>query len=158
RDDCYQQNANGAFAVIQQASHQRQRQFQIARCQRGAQLENDACARERHQLANKIDTHYAILAKESVELFQFVIDLARVAAGKQYEQIKRIRIELEFPFFRTLLNDFGCFFFPTGSARVEPVKDLDLCTFDQRLVKRTSLIHFGRADQKRNLGTDTAVE
>src|SRR5947209_20468385 len=74
RDDCYQQNTDGAFAVIQQASHERQREFKIARCERGAQLENDACAREWHQLANKFDTYYPILAKESVELFEFVID------------------------------------------------------------------------------------
>src|SRR5207248_11574858 len=82
--------------------------------------------RSRHQLANKIDRHQAIFAKESVELFQFIIDLARVAACKQYKQIKRIRIELEFPFFCMPLNDFDCFFFRSEEHTSELQSPYDL--------------------------------
>ena len=55
-------------------------------------------------------------------------------------------------------DDFACFLFPTGATRVEPIKNLHVCSFEQCLVKRATLVHFGGADQKRDLRTDTAIE
>src|SRR6266481_1584710 len=94
------------------------------------------------------------ISRISVNLLQLVLDLTRVAARQQYKKIERVIIKLEFSFFRVPSNDLGCFFFPTSPTRVEPIKNLDLCAFDQRFVERAPLIHFGGADQKRDLGTE----
>ena len=40
RDDCSQQNTHGAFTLLQQTSHERQRQFQVPGAQCVAQFEN----------------------------------------------------------------------------------------------------------------------
>ena len=93
-----------------------------------------------------------------VDLLQLVLDLPRVAPSQQHKKIERIIVELKFSFFRMASDDFACFLFPTGATRVQPIKNLDLCAFDQRLVKPASLVHIGSADQKRDLGTDTAVQ
>src|SRR5262249_1451293 len=102
----------------------------IARRQRISQLENDACPRKRHQLTNQFRSHNAVLSKKGVDLFQFVIDLSSVATSQQHKKIERIVVELEFSFLCVLLNYLKCFFFPSTSAGIEPVKNLHLRSFD----------------------------
>ena len=116
RDDCYQQNTNGAFPLVQQTPHKREREFEVAHRQRVAQFEDHARARERHDFPYKIEMHCAIFSQENVDLLQLVFDLTRIAASEQYEQIQRILIELEFPFFRATPDDLCRFLLPTGSA------------------------------------------
>src|SRR5439155_2978177 len=131
---------------IQQPSHEREREFEIACRQRTAQLENDSGARKRHELADTIDLDFAFFAKEDVDLLQLVLDLARVAAGQQNEEIERVVIELQFPLLRAATNDFGRFLLPATTAGVEPIKNLHLRPFNQGLIKRAPLVHFRGAD------------
>src|SRR5206468_11569 len=101
---------------------------------------------------------FAFFAKENVDLFQLVLDLARVTASQQNEQIERIIIELQFPRLRTAANDFGRFFFPAAPAGVEPVKNLHLRSFNQRLIKRATLIHFDGTDQEYHVGAEVGID
>ena len=100
----------------------------------------------------------AIFFQENVDLLQLVLDLTRVASREQHKEVERVIIKLEFSFFRAPSNDFSRFLFPTGATRVDPVKNLQLCSFDQRLVEPAALVNFGGADQKCNLGTETPPE
>src|SRR6266436_5182129 len=111
----------------------------MTHCQRVAQFENDTCAREWHDFPDKIDIHCAIFPQECVDLLQLVLDLARVAPRQQDKKIERVVLKLEFSFFRALSNDFSCFFFPTGASGVEPIKNLQLCSFNQQFVKPAPL-------------------
>src|SRR5262249_9046787 len=95
----------------------------------------------------------AIFSEKRVDLLQLIIDLARVAASQQHKKIQRIIVELEFSFFRAPPDDLGRFLFPAASAGIEAIEYLHVCSLEQRLVKRATLVHFGGADQKRDLVT-----
>jgi hypothetical protein len=132
--------------------------LQIASRERITQLENDARPRKRHQFTNDIGFHDAIFSKKSVDLFQFVLDLARLATSEQYKEIERILVELEFSLLCALLNYLGGFFFPSTSTGIEPVENLHLRSFEQRLIKRAAFVDLSRADQKRDTRSETAVD
>src|SRR4029077_19796510 len=134
------------FTLLQQTSHEGQRQFQIPGAQGIAQFENYSGTREGNQLTNKLNTHGAIFPEERVNLFQLVIDLSRIASGQQNEQFKRSLIEFQFSLFCTAQNNFSCLFLPAGPPRIEPVENLKLCAFYQRLVERTPFVPFCGAD------------
>ena len=102
--------------------------------------------------------HCAVFSQKDIDLLQLVLDLPCVAAGEQHEQIERILIELEFSFFGAPPDNFGRFFLPATAAGIEPIKNLYLRSFDQRLVKPTPFVHFGSADQERKLRPQTALE
>jgi hypothetical protein len=68
--------------VLQQPAHQCQCQLKVPRRQSVAQLKNDTTARQRDQFADQIDMNGAVLSKKRVELFEFVFDLASLAAGE----------------------------------------------------------------------------
>src|SRR4029077_12151423 len=134
------------FTLLQQTSHEGQRQFQIPGAQGIAQFENYSGTREGNQLTNKLETHGAILPEERVNLFQLVIDLSRIASRQQNEQFKRSLIEFQFSLFCAAQNDLSCCFFPPGPRRIEPVEYLEFRAFRQRLVKRAPLVDFCGAD------------
>ena len=90
-----QQNADGAFTLVQQTLHQHEGALQVAGRQRVAQLENHPGPGERHQLTHLFNPDTAFLAQKEIDLFEFVVDLARVAAGQQHEEFERLFVELE---------------------------------------------------------------
>ena len=114
---------------------QRERSIEIPFGQCVAQIENDAFARQRHELADKIDIHLALFPEEDIDLFQFVLDLARVAAGKKDEELERVVRKLELSLFRPHLDHFGRFLFPTASTGIELVENLKLRALGQRFVE-----------------------
>src|ERR1700745_2131529 len=99
-----------------------------------------------------------MIAKKKVDFFTFIIELARVTARQQNEQIERIVIELQFLFLRAVTNDFGRFLFPATTAGVEPLENLDLRAFNQGLIKRAALVHFGGADQKYHVRPEVGID
>src|SRR5947207_11346917 len=100
----------------------------------------------------------AIFSQKDVDLLQFVLDLTGVATGQQYEQVQCGVIELQFPLFRATPNDFGGFLLPATPAGIEPIKNLRLRQFEQRLVKRATLVHFSGADQKYDVGSGAVFD
>ena len=50
-----------------------------------------------------------------IDLFQFIVDLSRIAAGEQHEEIKRVVLELQFSHLRFFPNDLRRFLFPAGA-------------------------------------------
>src|SRR4030095_1159761 len=110
--------------------------------------ETHPAPRKGHQFPDKIGMYSAIFSQKDVGLLQFVLDLAGVATGQQYEQIQRGVIKLQFSLFRATPNDFGGFLFPAAPAGIEPIKNLDLRPFGQRLVKRSTFINLSGADQE----------
>ena len=135
RQDRDEQNADGGFALIEQSLDQRERAFEIASGERISQLEDDAGAGKRHQLAHLFDTYLAFVAQIKIDLFQFVFDLARVAAGQQHEKIERFLVKLQAARFCPPPDDLGGFFFPAGSGRIEAIDHLQFGAFAERLVK-----------------------
>src|SRR5438477_5851104 len=122
--NCDQQNANRAFALVQQLPDKPERSVEIPLCQRVTQFEDDSGAREWDQITDNADIHCALLADEDVDLVQFVLNLPRVAARQQDKQLERIVAELEFPFFCARARDFSGLFFPAAPGRVEPIENL----------------------------------
>src|SRR4030095_7979315 len=119
--------------------------------------ETHPAPRKWHQFPDKIVMYSAIFSQKDVDLLQFVLDLARVATGQQYEQIQRSVIELQFSLFRATPNDFGGFLLPAAPAGIEPIKNLHLRPFGQRLVKRATLVDLRCADQKYDPGSEVVV-
>jgi len=98
------------------------------------------------------------LCQVDVDLFQFIFDLARVAAGEKDEKLERVAIKLQLPLFRARLDHLGRFFLPTAAARIEFLENLKLGAFGERFVKRASFIDFDCADQKNNFRSKTGVD
>src|SRR5260370_6757450 len=122
-----------------------------------AQIENDSSVREGHQLANKIDIHLALFAKVDVDLFEFAVDLARVAAGEKDEDLERVVIELQLSLFRARLDHLGCFLFPAAATRIEFLENLQLGAFSQPLLNRTPPLTLHCPYQTCNSGSQTLL-
>ena len=93
--------------------------------------------------------HRALGAEIEIDLLQLVLDLPRVAAGQENEEIERFLIELQPSLSRGLSHERSV----AASSQpdrdgIELVDDLQLGVFGERFVKRAALIHFRRADQK----------
>ena len=89
---------------------------------------------------------------------QLVLDLAGVPAGEQHEKIERFLVELQFSRFRTAPHDLRRFLFPARARRIEPIDHLHLGALGQRLVERTALVGFRRADQQSHVSAQTRLE
>ena len=98
-----------------------------------------------------------MIAKINVDLFQFIIDLARVAPSQQNEQIEGIIIELQFLFLRAVTNNLSRFLFPAGPRGVEPINHLQFRAPGQGFIKRAAFVHVDRADQEHDTGAEVGV-
>src|SRR3984893_15926681 len=119
-----QQNTDGAFSLIEQTPDESERAFEVAHCQSVAQFKDDSRARKRNELAHKIDIYLPIFPKVDVDLLQFVVDLARIAASEQDEQFQCVVVELQFSFGGARPNHFAGFFFPSAAAGIESIDHL----------------------------------
>ena len=99
RDERDEQDADGGFALVEQLPNERERALEMARGERVAELENDAGARERNKGADVFPGHAALFfAEEKIELLQFALDRAPVAAGEEDEKIERLLLETQLAF------------------------------------------------------------
>src|SRR4051812_16768532 len=82
-----EENANRRFPLIEQPLHEHQRALEIASRHGVPQFEDDARAGERNELADNFYGHASLATLMQIDLLQLILDLARVAAGEQDEEI-----------------------------------------------------------------------
>ena len=81
RQNRHEQNADGAFALVEQAAHEFERPLQIPFGQGIAQFENDAGTREWNEIAHMFHRDLPFAAQENINLLEFVLDLPGIATG-----------------------------------------------------------------------------
>src|SRR5476651_579617 len=124
REDRDERNANCGFTLIEQSLDQGKGAFEVASGERISQLEDDTGAGKRHEFANLVDIYVTLAAQIKIDLFQFVFDLTRIAAGQQHEKIERVLFKLQAARLCAPSDDLRSFFFPACSGRIEAVNHL----------------------------------